>query len=312
MLSALMFLLFQVQLNAQQEPQFTHNMFNYSYVNPGHYGLTDGICVTGIIREQWLGFKDENGTRVSPETFLFSADAPFRFLHGGLGISIVQDKYGYFTDMGVKLGYSYHKQMGAGTLGIGVNANFLNKKLDFSKLIPIDEGDPVLAGTSSDGVMITDMSAGVYLKQPRYYMSLSSSQLLESEKSLSNKGAGNGTFKMRRHYYLSGGYDLSFPAFAQYTITPSVFLKSDGSTFQVDLNALVNYNRKVWGGASYRLGDAFAIMGGLVLKDIEVGYSYDVPMSRIGATGSHEVMVRYIFKLEREKVRTGYHNTRFL
>ena len=50
-------------LRAQQDPQFTHNMFNHAFVNPGSYGLSDGITVTGIFREQWVGFKDKDPTQ---------------------------------------------------------------------------------------------------------------------------------------------------------------------------------------------------------------------------------------------------------
>jgi type IX secretion system PorP/SprF family membrane protein len=296
---------------AQQEPQFTQNMFNYSDVNPGHYGLSDGICVTGILREQWLGFKDEEGNKVNPQTFLIGADAPIRILRGGVGLNIVQDKYGFFTDMAVKLGYAYHLNIGNGILGIGVNAQFLNKTLDFSKFIQIDDGDPLLSGQSSKGVVITDMSAGVFLKKPNYYISLSSTQLLESKKDLGG-AEGVGTYTLRRHYYAGGGYTISSPAFPAFTLTPSIFVKSDGSTIQADFNGMVTYNKKVWGGVSYRLTDAVALMVGMNMKEIEFGYAYDIPTSRVGATGSHEIMLRYIFKIEREKARTGYRNTRYL
>jgi type IX secretion system PorP/SprF family membrane protein len=296
---------------AQQEPQFTHNMFNYSTINPGHYGMSEGICVTGILREQWLGFKDEEGNKVNPQTFLIGADSPIKFLHGGVGLNIVQDKYGFFTDMAVKMGYAYHMNVGNGILGLGVNAQFLNKTLDFSKFIKIDEGDPILSGQSSKGVVITDMSAGIFLKKPKYYLSFSATQLLESEKDLGG-ATGVGTFTLRRHYYAGGGYSLAFPAFPAFTLTPSVFVKSDGSTMQADFNGLVTYNKKVWGGVSYRLTDAVALMVGMNVKELEIGYAYDIPTSRVGATGSHEVMLRYIFKIEREKSRTGYRNTRYL
>ena len=56
-------------LHAQQEPQFTQNMFNRVFTNPGFSGISDGICVTGLIRQQWAGFKDYEGEKVGPETF---------------------------------------------------------------------------------------------------------------------------------------------------------------------------------------------------------------------------------------------------
>jgi len=299
------------ELKAQQDPQFTHNMFNHAFVNPGSYGINDGITVTGIFREQWLGFKDYNGDKVAPETFLLTADAPVRFLHGGIGIGIAQDKEAQIKNMLVKLGYSFHLNIGNAKLGFGLNANFNNKSIDKEKLNPIDQSDPVLLGLTGDGVMISDMAAGVFLQKPRYYIAFSSTQILETKKT---SGATDGVafYKNRRHYYLTGGHDITLPAFQGYVFTPSVFLKSDGNTIQADLNIMARYNNKVWGGVSYRINDAIALMVGVAYKDIEIGYSYDIPTSQIAATGSHEIMARYRFKLEREKTRSGYRNTRYL
>jgi type IX secretion system PorP/SprF family membrane protein len=300
-----------LSLKAQQDPQFTHNMFNHAFVNPGSYGLSDGITVTGIFREQWLGLKDDNNYKVAPETFLLTADAPVRFLRGGVGIGIAQDKEAYTKNMLVKLGYSYHLNIGNAKIGIGVNANFNNKSIDKNKLNPIDENDPVLLGLTTDGVMISDMSAGIFMQKPRYYVAFSSTQLFETEKA---PGTADGVifYKNRRHYYLTSGYDLVLPAFQGYVFTPSVFLKSDGNILQADINLMAKYNNKVWGGLTYRINDAVALLVGVAYKDIEIGYSYDIPTSRIAATGSHEIMARYRFKLEREKTRSGYRNTRYL
>jgi type IX secretion system PorP/SprF family membrane protein len=298
---------------AQQEPQFTQNMFNISTINPGHFGMSDGVCVTGIMREQWLGFKDDYGNKVAPETYVISADAPFKIIHGGVGISIVQDKVGFFKDMTAKLGYSYHATMGTGNLGIGLNVSFLSKSVDFGdKMIAADKEDEVLTSlATSKGVIFTDISSGIFYANPKLYLSASSTQLLQSSKYLS-KDSQKGKFKLRRHYYITGGYDLTFPAYPGYVLTPSVYIKSDGNVIQADLNALVTYNKKIWGGVSYRLNETVALMVGFKFNDIDVGYSYDIPMTRISAWGSHEIMVRYLFKIEREKVRSGYRNTRFL
>jgi type IX secretion system PorP/SprF family membrane protein len=298
-------------IRAQQDPQFTHNMFNHAFVNPGSYGLNDGITVTGIFREQWLGFKDYNDEKVAPETFLLTADAPIRFLHGGVGIGIAQDKEAQIKNMLVKLGYSFHLNLGNAKLGFGLNANFNNKSIDKEKLNPIDQSDPVLLGLSGDGVMISDMALGVFLQKPRYYIALSSTQVLETTKT-AGTADGVAFYKNRRHYYLTGGHDIVLPAFQGYVFTPSLFIKSDGKTIQADANLMARYNNKVWGGLSYRINDAVALMVGVAYKDIEIGYSYDIPTSRIAATGSHEIMARYRFKLEREKTRTGYRNTRYL
>jgi type IX secretion system PorP/SprF family membrane protein len=121
-----------------------------------------------------------------------------------------------------------------------------------------------------------------------------------------------GTFLLKRHFYATAGYDLVFPSNPSYIITPSIFIKTDGVSAQYDFNGLVKYNNKIWGGVTYRLNDAFGILLGTTVKEVNIGYAYDIPTSRLGSAGSHEIMVKYCFKLEREKTRSSYRNTRFL
>jgi len=310
-LFVLFMLSLSIRLSAQQDPQFTHNMFNHDFVNPGYFGLSNCINVTGIYREQWMGFKDYNNEKVAPQTFLLTADAPIKFLRGGLGIGVAQDKEAQMSGMLLKLGYSYHLNIGNGVLGIGINANFNNKTIDQEKLNPVDPSDPVILGLSSEAVMITDMAVGLFLKKPRYYIGFSSTQVLETEKEISTT-KGLGYYKNVRNYYLTGGYDIILPAYQGFVFTPSLFMKSDGNVFQADINIMARYNNKVWGGLTYRINDAVALMIGMAYKDIEIGYSYDIPTSQIASAGSSELMVRYRFKLEKDKTRTGYRNTRFL
>ena len=41
---------------AQQDAQFTQNMFNKLSINPGSAGHNGGICATLLTRSQWMGF----------------------------------------------------------------------------------------------------------------------------------------------------------------------------------------------------------------------------------------------------------------
>ncbi|HPG33077.1 MAG: type IX secretion system membrane protein PorP/SprF [Lentimicrobiaceae bacterium] len=298
-------------VSAQQEPQITLNMFNHMAVNPGYAGLRDAICVTGIIRQQWMGIEDAEGTKVSPETYVISGDSPVRLLRGGVSAVVMQDKIGYFKDVYVKLGYAYNRSLGDGELGIGFNVGFLNKSLDFSKFKPVDAGDQLLQG-GNESTMFTDLAVGAFYIQPNgLYMGLSATQLLEGSRQLGTGTAGT-EFKLRRHYYATAGYEISWIRNPAFVLIPGVFAKYDGSTIQLDFNTILQYNQKFWGGLTYRIQETAAVMVGMKVKDISFGYAYDIPLSRIGGAGSHEVMVRYCFKLELEKARRSFRNTRFL
>jgi type IX secretion system PorP/SprF family membrane protein len=74
-----------------------------------------------------------------------------------------------------------------------------------------------------------------------------------------------------------------------------------------DLNGTFLFYDRLWLGAMYRVGDSF---GGLfqiqATKQVKVGYSYDLPINRLGAfnNGTHEIMVSFDFNLRPGKVRS--------
>ena len=61
------------------------------------------------------------------------------------------------------------------------------------------------------------------------------------------------------------------------SLNPSIYLKSDGSSSQLDINTNLLYNDKIWGGLSYRLDDGVVILAGLeLMKDLRLGLAYDL------------------------------------
>jgi hypothetical protein len=76
--------------HAQQEAQVSHNMYNHLDVNPGYAGLSGSFCATLIARQQWVGFKDPQGNKGFPQTYLLSVDRPVKFLRGGIGMTIIK------------------------------------------------------------------------------------------------------------------------------------------------------------------------------------------------------------------------------
>ncbi len=298
---------------AQQEPQFSQNMFNQLFVNPGHAGMNNAICVTGLMRQQWVGFVDAEGNRLSPETFLFAADALVPVLKGGVGGVVVQDKIGYYTTNSVKLSYSYHKLISDGTLGMGIQLGFDNHLLDAGKFKPIDDTDPILSKLKGSDLsnMMFDLGMGLYYQKPgRYYVGFSATRLLQSSKQIGQESGMN--INYRRHYFLSAGYHLRLGGDQKVELTPSLFVKSDGATVQADVNALMSFNQKFWGGMSFRPQDAIVLMFGFSLNELRIGYSYDVPVSAVGASGSHEVFLSYCFRIEVDKIKKSYRNPRYL
>ena len=82
-------------VSAQQEPQFSQNMFNKLANNPGFSG-SRGLIATSILhRSQWMGFADD-GAAVSTQNF--SVDAELPFLYGGVGLNVTKDQVAQFSN----------------------------------------------------------------------------------------------------------------------------------------------------------------------------------------------------------------------
>ncbi|HRY33226.1 MAG TPA: type IX secretion system membrane protein PorP/SprF [Bacteroidales bacterium] len=306
----LLFSFMGVTLHAQQEAQFTQYMFNNMSINPAFAGSNEAICFTGLARQQWFGIK-EGGDNVAPRTFLVSLDAPVNILHGGLGATVFQDQLGFEKNVGLRLNYAYRFNLGNGMLSFGAQAGFLNKTIDFSKFRPLDEGDPVLVSSSKESNFTTDFGFGAFYKLPgKFHVGLSAIQLTGAKQPI-----GKAEYSNKQHIFVTAGYEYTLPDNPEFEILPSLLVKTDGAAAQYDVTAMLRYNNKFWGGVSYRVQDAIAILMGMHVKNFRIGYSYDITTSKLtkaGSTGSHEIMAGYCFKIIIEKPRKSYRNTRFL
>jgi type IX secretion system PorP/SprF family membrane protein len=297
-----------ILLYAQQPTLITHHMFTNMATNPAYAGGNGGINLTGLVRQQWMGWKDTDGTKSAPQTFLLTVDSPIRKLHGGLGGSISQDQIGAFKNIFIKLGYAYRMESGAGTWSFGLQGSLLNISYDASIFKPISEGDPVLGQLEEASDMLGDIGIGAYYEVPEsYFIGISAENVLQTMGKKTN-------YQLRRTYYLNGGYHWTVPEYPMFDLHPSAQLMFDGAVFQFNLSALLEYNKKFYGGLGYRLQDAVSVLAGVTIKGIRIGVAYDISTSAMSRynNGSLEILLNYCFKIDTDKFRRTYRNTRFL
>ena len=275
---------------SQQDPQFTHFFFNNQTFNPGATGINDKICFGLTARDQWLGFAG------NPKTIAFNASAPFA-RQNGIGITAIADQLGASSDVNVKVSYSFHVPLGNGRkLGIGVDGGIINKGIDFTNMNPVSPGDPYLASPISSA-MTPDIGVGLFYKGQNLYFGASSQKLLTSTVKL-----GTAYTQIRRHYYITGGYNYPMGSGGTWELKPSFLVKSDGTATQFDINTLVEWQKTFYLGATYRYQDAAAAMVGFKKNGLTIGYSYDFTTNGLkeptkGASqGSHEVYLGFCIK----------------
>jgi type IX secretion system PorP/SprF family membrane protein len=295
---------------SQQDPLSSHYMFNTLTYNPGFAGISGMICATALNRQQWVGFKG------APSTTVFNISAPvspFK-INSGVGLLIESDNVGFDKDINLSASYSYLMDAGPGKLGIGLSLGMLNKTLSPTWQIPSGDahtpasGDPLIP-ENKESYVAFDAGFGVYYKTEKYYGGFSVTHLNQAKIRYSK-----GTPYVSRHYYITAGYLLQLPN-PSLELIPSVFALSDGRVAQFTITSIIRYNKKAWGGVSYRAGDALIGMVGFELYNgLRLGYAYDFTLSDMNknTSGSHEFMVNYCFDLGLGRSPMKYKSIRFL
>jgi type IX secretion system PorP/SprF family membrane protein len=309
----ILMMLVGLSLYGQQDVQFTQFTQNKLLYNPGFTGNRGSICLDLLHRSQWVGIDN------APTTQNFNADIPISALRGGIGLVITNDQIGFFQDISVGLSYAYQMQIGSGKLGLGLMVDFKNKALTSGDwLAPDGTSGSTDFAIAADGstALAPDLSFGAYYESEKVWFGVSSTRLIEGEFQLANQFNGPSIFRGRRHYYLMGGYNWAIPN-TNWELLPALLVKTDLSApIAADINLNALYNKRIWGGVSYRTQDALAVMAGYyILPSLKLGYSYDLTLSDISATsgGSHEIMLGYCFRIEiKEKIPGSYRNPRFL
>ena len=292
-------------MSAQQVPQFSQNMFNKLANNPGFSGSRGVVSASVLHRSQWLGFGTDGSAGMSTQNFSIDSELPF--LYGGIGLNIVTDNIAQYSNLGLQASYAYRTELGIGQIGMGMSVGMFQSGTN-GGFNPAVDGDPVIPTGDVKGSAL-DIGAGIYYNTADVYIGISSAHLTEPTIEWSN-GSQLTEMDLERHYFLIAGYTHDINAML--LLHPSIYLKSDGATSQLDINTSLIYNNKMWGGVSYRLNEGLVLLTGLNIKeDLRLGLAYDIVLSEI-ASNSIEVMLGYDFKIKANKIKSKYKNPRFL
>jgi type IX secretion system PorP/SprF family membrane protein len=307
-----------VSAKAQQDPQYTQWFSDKQSFNPAAVGLQPGFCATGIFRNQWSGFENQ------PQTFLLNMTGNIDTdgLKGGYGLTFYSDKLGQENNTIVRGSFGYHLNAGSGTLSLGLGLGYYGKQLGNDWLPPegvasIADDSAINSDVRSDNGF--DLNFGVYYFKPKeYYFGISATHLTQSD-------LDQLSIQLQRHFYVMGGYNFNQIADG-IDLRTNLLAKSDFNKWALDINANILWNDMLYGGISYRPGDAIAPHVGIEYcsttsskystrqQCFRLGYSYDVTTSEINnfSSGSHEIMMGYCLYLQEIIVKQRHANPRFL
>lgn len=292
-------LFFAKETFAQQDPMYTQYMENLMTINPAYAGSKELLSMMAVSRNQWVTMAD------APVTRSFAINSPIVNTNMGLGLSVLSDNIWPIKQTGLYLDYSYTlKFSNRRKLALGLKAGVNFYEAGIAELLTNDPNDPVFANDVNRR-FLPNLGVGAFYHSDRYYLGLSIPKLLQN--TINKNGFSSEQLnKEDVHIFFMAGYVFDVNRIVKFK--PSILTKFvSNAPVAFDVNGTFLFYDRLWLGAMYRLGDSF---GGLfqlqVTNNMKIGYSYDFPISALGAfnKGTHEIMVSFDFNLERNKVRS--------
>lgn len=289
----MLFCVFYFTVQAQQDPLYTHYMYNTLTINPAYAGSRDALTITALHRSQWIDFKG------APMSQTLTIHSPIASEHIGVGLSAYNDKIGPTNNTSVSADFAYILKLNEKSkLALGLKGGINVLQADLSSLALDNQNDPTFLNNVQNRVT-PRFGAGAYYSRERFYAGVSVPNLVESNNSsLDNVNGVTLIGKSRRHYYFIAG--AVFNLAHNLAFKPTTLVKAtEGAPLQVDVTASFIIAKKFYIGAMYRTGDSFGALVGLDLsQQFHIGYSYDWSYGMRTFTynkGSHEIMLRYDF-----------------
>ncbi len=307
------FIVFVGSVYSQFDAQLSQYMFHGNAFNPAAVGESNLIEVIGQHRLNMISMPGGGSTTV------FSINTPIKIgkNKSGLGISITDDKVGWFNNQSAHFQYAYKTKLGDGRLSIGTELGFVSLGFSGDSVAQHNitseyysmTGDDAIPQTSVIG-MGFDIGIGLWYSADKWYAGFS---YLHANQPTVKWGL-NSEFQQLSSLYLTSGYNYSFDN-KKYSLKPSILVKSDFNRWQFDLSSRIEYDNKLWGGITIRPFNTVVLFTGLNINGgLSLGYSVDVATSRLITTnfGSHELVLSYSFEYVFSKQNSKYKSIRYL
>jgi type IX secretion system PorP/SprF family membrane protein len=292
-----------------QDAEFSQFYANPLYLNPALTGAE--ICPRLVInyRNQWPGL-DNNFVN-----YTASYDQYIDKLHGGAGILMNVDNIGegLLRSSQVSLIYAYTLHAAEFLyFNMALQATFCQKYLNWELLqfedqIDLQHGFTIQSGeTPPDYTTLTfpDFDAGVVFGwKDVLHGGMAFHHLTEPNMAFYVNNEDKLPLKLTGHlganiYFRRGGETGFEPVFY---VAPNILYQQQGNFHQLNAGIYVIRLPLVigtWFRHNFENADAFIVLVGINYKNLKIGYSYDITLSKLKSLtgGAHEISVAWQFK----------------
>ncbi len=273
---------------SQQDPVYTQYMNNLLTIQPAYAGTSGALNITGISRAQWVGFEG------APNTNTLTINGPLRTFNVGLGLSIVNDKWGPIRQNGVYVDYAYHVKIRQDQfISFGIKGGFNVYQAYLTDLRIVDPNDMVFA-YDVNFKFLPNMGLGAMWHGDLFFLGVSAPKILKNRIQSDNT---ENVYREVLHFYGMAGYVFFLSDILKFKPT-LLYRWAERTPSYVDFTGSFLMYDRVWLGATYRLHNSYGLIFQFnVNTQLKFGYSFDQTTfhpTQVNS-GTHEFLISYDF-----------------
>jgi type IX secretion system PorP/SprF family membrane protein len=299
--------LFPFVANGQQTPQYSHYLLNGMLVNPAYAGYREHWYAQLFYHNQWM----RTGT---PQYFAFAVDGKIK-KGVNVGIQYSNEQIGAASANAFSAAYAYRLQTTATSdLSFGLALGVTNYGINFSKLHPFEENDPLLATLANQWLPIVD--AGIYYGSDRFSAGVAVRNIANGRRwnDFSNASTATDFLIPPAGWYSIWTFGASLPVSQTVEWRPSIMWQEDFINLShIDITTALLFQDRYWIGVSFRADHHFwkpktpdaanelyslALIAEMFITDrLTFSYAYDLGLQSFSTPyrGGHEWSVGYYF-----------------
>jgi type IX secretion system PorP/SprF family membrane protein len=273
---------------AQQYPLYTQYVFDNYLINPSMLATAKKSEINLLYRQQWTGI--ENG----PKTIQFNYQHAFDD-RLALGLNIFDDKTVLLSSTSIMATFGYKVPLAKNhSLGFGISGGFFSNRIRLDEVPDVDINDPAILNSRTNNFAF-DGQVGLSYNYQNLTFGLSLIRLVDNRTFSENKLQEIRFGELRNKilfvsYKLRLSNDFGFqPNFAYR------FTQDDLNFFET--SGIFSYKEMLYLGGGYRHEFGSTAMVRVSWKDLQIGFAYDLPSSRINVStgGTNEIQLKWRF-----------------
>jgi type IX secretion system PorP/SprF family membrane protein len=308
-----------------QDPMFSQFYAAPMQINPALTGLVDAPTIHINYRNQWSAINRAYATYA----VAFSQYAPK--LNSGFGVQALADVAGngIYNTTQINLSYAYDIRFDENFyIRAGLDLGFASKRLNWNKLIFLDQIDPQTGAFDPNGnlnpteeAMISnsinyfDVSMGMVMHTRYWYAGFSFKHLNSPNEAFYNINNADSELPIRATFHAGAEIPLGKHNKQKYKtfISPNLLFVKQRNFYQLNLGAYAQH-QNIFGGLFFRHtfgnSDAVILTAGIAKGVFKLGYSYDLTVSQLtpNSGGTHELSLILNFQDENKKHARRYND----